>query len=380
MATASKLSIVRHFRDLKDPRIDRTKRHLLLDIIVLSICAVVSGAEGWEDIAEYGRQKHVWLKTFLQLPHGIPSPDTIGRVFRRLKPEEFQRCFLSWAAALQEELGMKLVALDGKTARRSFDRASGKTALHLVSAWSAENHLVLGQQAVEGKSNEITAIPALLRLLELEGAIVTIDAMGCQKTIAEQIVEAGADYVLAVKDNQPTLHDAVHQHFLALHEMDFAGKQGALVRRHVTREIRGNTTTVRDYYIAPLPEHLEHLGNDWAGLNSIGQVITTVTKHGKSTIGIRYYINSIPARVKRFAQAVRHHWTIENSLHWVLDVTFGEDRSRIHKDHGQDNMASLRRLATSLLKRDTSQGSVRRKRKRAGWNDGFLLNLLARRN
>jgi predicted transposase YbfD/YdcC len=380
MASASSLSIVGHFRDLKDPRINRTKRHLLLDIIVLSICAVISGAEGWEDIAEYGRQKHAWLKTFLQLPHGIPSPDTIGRLFRRLKPEEFQRCFLSWATALQEELGVKLVALDGKTARGSFDRASAKTALHLVSAWSAENHLVLGQQAVESKSNEITAIPALLRLLELEGAIVTIDAMGCQKAIAQQIVTSGADYVLAVKDNQPSLHEAVYQHFLTLHENDFAGKEGAQVRRHVTRETRGNTTTVREYYVAPLSTSLGHLRNDWAGLNSIGQVITTVTKGEKVTIGLRYYINSIPARVKRFAQAVRQHWTIENSLHWVLDVSFGEDRSRIHKDHGQTNLASLRRLAASLLKRDTSQGSVRRKRKRAGWNDGFLLNLLAKRD
>jgi predicted transposase YbfD/YdcC len=377
MATASKLSIVGHFQDLKDPRIERTKRHLLLDIIVLSICAVISGAEGWEDIAEYGRQKQAWLKTLLRLPHGIPSPDTIGRVFRRLKPQEFQRCFLSWTTALQEELGVKLVAVDGKTARHSFDRASAKTALHVVSAWSAENRLVLGQQAVEGKSNEITAIPALLQLLELKGAIVTIDAMGCQKTIAQQIVASGADYVLSVKDNQPSLHEAVYEHFLNLHDTDFAGKQGAQVRRHVTRETRGTTTTVREYYLAPLPTHLEHFRNDWAGVSSIGQVITTVTKGDQVTVGLRYYINSIPARVKRFAQAVRHHWTIENSLHWVLDVSFGEDRSRIRKDHGQTNLASLRRLAASLLKRDQSPGSVRRKRKRAGWNDTFLLKLLA---
>ena len=201
-----------------------------------------------------------------------------------------------------------------------------------------------------------------------------------KKTIAQQIIAAGADYVLAVKDNQPLLHEAVHEHFLMLHETNFSGKRGAQVRKHTTVETRGNTVTVRDYYVVPLPKPLQHLADEWIGLNSIGQVITTVTKDGQSTIGLRYYINSIPARVKRFAQAVRHHWTIENSLHWVLDVTFGEDRSRIHKDHGQDNMAALRRLATSILKRDTSQGSVRRKRKRAGWNDDVLLNMLAATN
>lgn len=377
MAAASKLAFGRHFGDLKDPRIERTKKHLLLDIVVLAICAVICGAEGWEDIEEYGRQKHKWLRTFLQLPFGIPSHDTISRVFQQLKPEEFHRCFMSWITTLHEDLGLNLIPIDGKTLRRSFDRASAKSALHLVCAWSVANHLVLAQQAVDGKSNEITAIPELLKLLELKGAIVTIDAIGCQKSIAEQIVDGGGDYVLAVKDNQPTLHDAVHDYFTILHESDFTGKHGATARRHTSRETSGKTTTVRQYSIAPLPKHLECLRDIWAGLQSLGQVMTTVEHgDGTSTTQIRYYITSLSPKVKRFAAAVRGHWSIENSLHWVLDVTFNEDYSRLRKDHGPENMALLRRLATSLIKQDTSRGSVRKKRKRAGWNNDALLNIL----
>lgn len=373
MNHASELSVVTHFGELKDPRIDRTKKHLLLDIIVLAMCAVICGAEGWEDVEDYGRQKHEWLKTFLQLPHGIPSHDTISRVFRRIKPQEFQRCFLSWINALHKGLGLKQIAIDGKTLRRSFDRASAKSALHLVSAWSVENHLTLGQQAVDGKSNEITAIPELLKLLELRGAIVTIDAMGCQKAIAEQIIAAEGDYVLAVKENQPKLHDALHDHFLELHENDFAG---ATVRRHVTHEKAHGRITTRYYYVTRIPESLQPFQAEWAGLKSVGQVITVTQRDGKETSEVRFYINSIPPEVKRFAGAVRGHWGIENSLHWVLDVTFDEDRCRIREDHGPENFAFLRRFATSLIKQDPSPGSIRRKRKRAAWNNDVLLKLL----
>lgn len=312
----------------------------------------------------------------MRLPHGIPSPDTIARVFQRLKPDEFQRCFLSWTGVLQQELGLKHIALDGKTARHSFDRASGKGPLHLVSAWSTANRLVLGQQAVDGKSNEITAIPALLQLLEIKGAIISIDAIGCQKSIARQIVNAGADYVFSLKDNQPSLHDAVSEYFEKLHVSEFSGSEGQGMRCHTTREQHGGTTTTRGYFLAPLPAELSHFRDPWSKLKSIGQVITTVEQDGETTIGVRFYISSLSARVKRFAEVVRHHWTIENSLHWVLDMTFREDESRIHKGHGQENMALVRRLVLSLLHRDTTPGSLRIKRKRAGWNDQALLNLL----
>ena len=377
MKTASTLALSEHFRELKDPRIERTKRHLLMDIVLLAIVAVLSDAEGWEQIAEFGQQKEEWLKTVLQLPHGIPSADTIARVFQRINPDEFHRCFLSWTGVLTQELGCQQIGIDGKTLRSSADRTSGKRPLHLVSAWSTANRLVLGQQAVDGKSNEITAIPALLKLLEIKGAIVSIDAMGCQKAIAEQIVNAGGDYVLSLKDNQPSLHSAVIEHFEKLHTTDFAGPEGEQVRRHVTREQCGDTTITREYYLAPLPKELWHFRDSWCKLTSIGQVITMVEQGGDLKIGIRFYISSLRPRVKRFANAVRSHWTIENSLHWVLDMTFREDDSRLHKGHGAENMALLRRLVVSLLHRDANPGSLRIKRKRAAWNHEAALNLLA---
>jgi predicted transposase YbfD/YdcC len=376
MPATKKLSIFDHFAELEDPRIERTKRHLLLDIVALSICAVIAGAEGWEDIEEFGKQKLDWLKTFLRLPNGIPSHDTINRVFRRLKPDQFQRCFASWIASLNTALGLKQIAIDGKTLRRSFDRASAKNALHLVSAWSVENHLSLGQVAVDQKSNEISAIPELLELLELHGAIVTIDAMGCQKQIAQQIVESGGDYVLAVKDNHPKLHAALADHFLNLHETDFADGS---CRHHKTHSKDHGRVETRDYYITPVPESLKAFQDDWVGIQSVGQAITISQRDGKETSEVRFYISSLAPRVKRFANAVRGHWGIENSLHWILDVTFDEDRSRIRKDHGPENFALLRRLATSLIKQDTSPGSVRKKRKRAGWSNQALLNILTER-
>jgi predicted transposase YbfD/YdcC len=375
MLNGRKISIVEHFSELSDPRVERTKKHLLLDIVVLAVCAVICGAEGWEDIEEFGKQKHAWLKRFLKLPKGIPSHDTIGRVFRLLKPLEFQKCFVSWTKALQETLGLTFIAIDGKTLRRSFDRASAKNALHMVSAWSTENHLVLGQQAVDGKSNEITAIPELLKLLELKGAIVTIDAIGCQKTIAQQIVDAEADYVLAVKDNQPKLHAALYAHFLDAHE----NNAHADARQYKTREKAHGRVVERQYYVSPVPKSWDEVRAIWPGIRSIGQVITLSERDGKETSGVRFYITSLAPRVKRFARAVRGHWGVENSLHWVLDVSFDEDASRIRKDHGPNNFALLRRLAASMIKRDTSPGSVRKKRKRAGWNNQALLNILTAR-
>jgi predicted transposase YbfD/YdcC len=368
----SGISIFEHFRDLEDPRIDRTKKHMLLDIIALAICAIISGAEGWEDIEVYGKDKYQLLKRFLRLPNGVPSHDTISRVFRRLSPKGFQRCFLAWIESLQETLGLKLIAIDGKTARRSFDRKSAKNALHLVSAWSVENHLTLGQVAVDAKSNEITAIPQLLQILELHGAIVTIDAMGCQKEIAHQIVEGGGDYVLAVKDNQPTLHAELQRHFESVHD---ESARGVIIRSHVTHDVAHGRTEKRHYVVTSIPEGMSAI-DDWDGASSLGQVISYTTRGGEQAVEVRYYICSLKPSVKRFGKAVRGHWGIENSCHWVLDMTFDEDQCRIRKDHGTENFALLRRWALSLIKRDNSTESVRRSRKRAGWNDGHLLNIL----
>jgi predicted transposase YbfD/YdcC len=361
---------------LKDRRIQRTKRHLLLDIVALSICAVIAGAEGWLDIERYGRAKRAFLSTFLALPHGIPSHDTIERVFRSLKPEEFHRCFESWMRALQAELGLQLVAIDGKTLRRSYDRANGQSALHLVSAWSVANQLSLGQVAVADKSNEITAIPALLELLELKGAVVTIDAMGCQKQIAAKIIEQKADYVLAVKDNQPTLHADLQEHFLQTHEMPDAKRP---ISQHHTKEKRHGRVTERFYYTTAVPATLRQR-EAWRGVRSVGQAITVTHHEGKEVFELRYYISSLPSGARRFVRCVRGHWGIENSLHWCLDVVFDEDRSRIRKDHGPENFALIRRLALSLLKQDKTKESVRGKRKIAAWDGQALLNILGAAN
>jgi predicted transposase YbfD/YdcC len=371
MSLAGKLSIVRHFKDLKDPRIKRRRKHLLLDIIVLTICAVIADAEGWEDIESYGHAKLEFLKGFLALPNGIPSHDTIERVFQRLKPAEFERCFRNWTRALAEELGLKHVAIDGKTLRRSFDNAAGKSALHLVSAWSVENHLTLGQRAVDGKSNEITAIPELLRLLELNGAVVTIDAMGCQKEIADEIIQAGGEYILAVKENQPNLHQDILDHFIRVHE-----NGDAKCRHYRTKEKGHGRVEERDYYITPVPDTLRNR-EAWRELKSIGQVVRQVERDGKITGELSLYISSLDANAQQFAKAVRGHWGIENSCHWVLDVTFEEDRSRIRKDHGPENFAMLRRLAIALIKRIPAKTSIRRHRKKAAWDDSHLLTILA---
>lgn len=374
MSNGVSIPIAEHFAELSDPRIERTKFHGLLDIVLLSICAVIAGAEGWEDIEEFGKQKMEWLKRFLELPNGIPSHDTISRVFWLIKPVEFRRCFLSWTQSLQEKLGLKQVAVDGKTLRRSHDRRSMKGALHIVSAWCTENNLVFGQEAVDEKSNEITAIPKLLELLELKGTIVSIDAIGCQKAIAQQIVDAEADYVLSVKDNQPKLHAALHEHFLTIFETEEFAAAG--VRKQIQKDNTHGRTVERQYFIAPVPEGWEELRAVWPGIRSIGMVITLSKRDGKETSGVRYYISSLEPRVKQFAQAVRSHWEVENSLHWVLDVSMNEDQCRIRKDHGPENFGLLRRLALTLLNRDKSPGSIRRKRKRAAWNDKELLKII----
>jgi predicted transposase YbfD/YdcC len=368
-----RLALVESFSEIADPRIERTKRHLLSDILTLAVLAVIAGAEGWEDIEEFGHSKHEWLKHYLSLENGIPSHDTISRVFRALKPNEFNSALTQWLETWHAQLGFQQIAIDGKTLRRSHDRSSMQATLHLVSAWSVANQLVLGQEATAAQSNEITAIPKLLQILELKGALVTLDAMGCQKEIARQIVGGGGDYVLAVKDNQPTLQAAISDYFLHLHETDFAGCE---VRRWTTIDERHGRQERRTYYVTPLPESMQSFAADWKQLTSIGQAINISFRDGREVADIRYFILSMPPQVKRFATAVCGHWSIENSLHWTLDMTFREDESRIRKDHGPENFATLRRTAVGLIKQDKSKGSVKKKRKRAGWNNAALLTIV----
>jgi predicted transposase YbfD/YdcC len=366
------LSMVECFKEVEDPRIDRTKRHRLDDILALSVFAVISGAEGWEDIEEFGKQKFKWCKKFLSLPNGIPSHDTISRVFRALRPGAFQEAFLEWMTSAHEKLGFKMIAIDGKTLRRSHD-ASMKSALHAVCAWSVENHLVLGQVATDQKSNEITAIPELLKLLDLKGAIISIDAMGCQKEIAKQIIDRGGDYVLAVKDNQPSLHAAIKESFELYHDGQLPG---IVSRQLTTTGTEHGRQETRYYLIMELPDSMAHFKDEWSGLRSIGQVMNVTVEDGIQTIETRHFITSREPKVKQFAASVRGHWGIENSLHWVLDVTFNEDQSRIRKDYGAENFALLRRFAISLIKQDKSPGTVRRKRKKAAWNTAVLEKII----
>jgi predicted transposase YbfD/YdcC len=375
-ATASPVSLLHHFADLQDPRSDRTKLHGLLDLIALTLCAVVAGADGWTDVEAYGLQKRDWLETFLDLPNGIPSHDTLGRVFAALDPAAFQRCFLGWMHAVVGASRGRLVAIDGKALRHSFDTARGKSAIHLVSAWASANHLLLGQQAVADKSNEITAIPELLKLLDLQGALVTLDAMGCQRKVAAQVIAAGGDYVLAVKDNQPTLHADVRRVFLDGLEDDFAGLEH---RYWHTAEQGHGRTEERHYHVVAVPPELAARHADFAGLKTLGMVFSERrVGEGPAEAETRFYISSLRPKVKAFAEAVRGHWSVENNLHWVLDVAFQEDASRLRKDHGPENLGLVRRIALSLLQRAPTEKKVGLacKRKQAGWNDAFLAEVL----
>ncbi len=373
MDSYSPLAIGHHFRDLPDPRRGPLCAHDLLDIIAITICAVICGQHSWTDIELYGETHYAWLKTFLRLPNGIPSHDTFRYVFTRLDPAAFQRCFASWIAALSAAVGLRHIAIDGKSARGSQDRAHGKAALHLVSAWAAQNHLTLGQVAVATKSNEITAIPRLLELLDLSGAIVTIDAMGCQKDIAQQLRTHGADYILAVKDNQPRLlqdiQETLADHFERVPAADPCGHQ-TVDQGHGRREVRTyslvtDLSGIRDRAL-------------WADLHGVCMVLSERTVGDQTTMEVRYYVGSFPGTVQEYAEVIRGHWGIENTLHWVLDVTFREDASRARADHGAENLAWLRRMAVSLLKNDTTcQRSLRQKSIKALCDHEFLLQLLS---
>jgi predicted transposase YbfD/YdcC len=361
------------FENLTDPRLERTKRHSLLDIVILAVCATLGNADGWADIERFANAKSDFFRSFLELPNGIPSHDTFGRVFALLDPAALMACIQEWLNALGAAVAGEVVAVDGKTLRGSFDRAAGKNPLHLISAWACTARLTLGQVAVDAKSNEITAIPLLLELLDLKDCIVTIDAMGCQKDIAAAIRTGAADYVLAVKDNQPDLHQTVHEAFMAHAEGDFADPS---LKRIKTVERSHGRDETREYFIAEAPAALVR-GGQWKDVCSIGMVTRTRVVNGEETDEIVYYVSSLPPKVKQFAKAVRGHWGIENRLHWSLDVTFAEDKSRVRKDHSPLNLGMLRRLALSILRKDTSiKDSLRGKRLRAGWDEEVLLKIL----
>ena len=374
MPRPSPASILTYFRDLPDPRREtRNKKHRLIDILVVALCGTIAGCQSAVEIAAYGQAKREWLKTFLQLPHGIPSHDTLSRVFQLLDAPKFRDCFVAWVQALHEHTRGQVVPIDGKTLRRSFDSAGGQSALHLVSAWAAENRLVLGAIPVDDKSNEITAIPKLLEILELTGAIVTIDAMGCQKEIAATVRQKEADYVLAVKENHPHLYQDLSDHFdRVLEDEEILPR----ARRHVTTEKNRGRMEHRTYIATPVPEGLRDRAA-WRDLTSVGCVVSVVQREGKETVEVRYFISSLKPQAKLLAKAVRSHWTIENGQHWVLDVVFQEDQCRARLDSAAENLALLRRLAMSLMaKEGTKHASLRVKGRTAGWDDDLMAQIL----
>jgi len=369
-------SIEEHFGNITDPRIERTKLHKLIDILGIAICAAICGCDNWEDIAAFGEAKREWFGTFLELPNGIPSHDTFNRVFGRLNPDEFRSSFMAWISAASELIGGQVIALDGKVLRSSHDHGIGKGAIDMVSAWACENRLVLGQVKVDEKSNEITAIPQLLKALEISGCIVTIDAMGCQTEIAKTIVEKEGDYVLALKENQGNLFEDVQKLFTDLESSDYRGYvydyEKTVDKGHGRIEIR-ECWTISD------PDILRYLRGfeNWEKLQTVSRIRSQRWTGNEKTSEDRFHIASIPG-AKRVLASVRSHWGIENGLHWTLDLAFDEDHCRVRKHHGPENFAILRHIALNLLKQEhTCKRSIKGKRLMAGWCEDYLLKVLS---
>ena len=367
-----KPTLLECFSELIDPRLDRRKRHLLEDIVVLAICGVLGGADDWVSIEAFGKEKYQWFKQFLSLPNGIPSHDTLGRVFSLISPDQFQACFTRWIQAVAVKTQGQVIPIDGKTLRRSHDRRHGKSAIHMVSAWASENRLVLGQLKTEAKSNEITAIPELLQVLDISGCIITIDAMGCQKNIAAAIIKKQADYVLALKANHENLFKEVTAFFAQVESGNF---QDPAIKYWETTTKDHGRLEIRRYWVTDQLATFEHT-KPWKDIRLIGLVEAERTVRGKTTIERRYYISSLEKNVILFAKAVRLHWGIENSVHWVLDMAFREDESRIRTGHAPENMAVLRQIALNGLRKDPTQLGIKNKRLKAGWSTDYLTHLL----
>lgn len=382
MQTHPQQSLIEHFKTLNDPRVDRTKEHELIDVLVIAVCCLLCGGESFNDMEDFGLAKHKWFKSFLNLRNGIPSHDTFNRVFQALDPKQFLGCFLNWTQSLRHAVAQEIVALDGKALRRAVNQK--QSPKYIVSAWANSNNLVLGQLKVEEKSNEITAVPELLRVLELTGCIVTIDAMGCQKKIAKEITEADADYVLALKGNQEKVHEEVKT-FLdsTVEEQQKQRPKGAVLPQELaalqkceTMEKDHGRTEIRRYYQSSYLDWFADKAK-WEGLQSVGMVESVRQTGEKTTVERRYYLCSLKLEVETFAKAVRGHWGVENKLHWTLDVCFREDHSRARAGHAAENLATLRRLALNLLKRENSKKrGIKGKQLNASWDHAYLLKLL----
>ena len=377
IGTSPAAMIEAHFGELKDPRATYRIEHKLIDIVIITICATICGANDWEAIAQYGQTKQDWLKTWLELPNGIPSPDTFSRVFARINPSHLQKCFMGWMAAVAQVTEGELLNIDGKTIRGAKESGNSRSLIHMVSVWSASQHLVLGQTKVSEKSNEITSIPPLLEMLAVRGCLVSIDAMGCQTEIAKTIIEQGADYVLALKGNQGDLHTDVAQLFTAAQKQDFRNIEHQF---HSTESQGHGRVETRRYWTMGNTEYL--IGaHKWSGLKSIGMVESQREIDGKVSVEQRYYILSIDSDVHRFAAAVRSHWSIENQLHWILDVGFGEDASQSSSGYSAENLAVIRHIGINLLSRDKkTKVGVKTKRLKAGWDDNYLKTVLSALN
>jgi len=366
-----KNTLLDFFADLPDPRVERTKLHKLEDILVITICAVICGAEGWNEIELFGQSKQQWLKTFLELPNDIPSHDTFARVISSIKPDDFEQRFQRWTQAMAENTDEKIIAIDGKTLRRSFDNANGKAAIHMVSAWACDNKMVFGQIATDEKSNEITAIPKLLEMLILDGSVVTIDAMGCQKKIAERIIDNNGDYIFSLKGNHGTLHKEVKLF------LDDAIANGIDYDYNQTTDGGHGRVEIRKVWFSQDVRWIQDR-EDWPGLSSLVAVESQRSIGDKTSTERRYFISSLSGTdAETIGHMIRSHWAVENKLHWSLDVNFGEDNCRIRKDFGAENFSRLRRIALNLLKQEkTAKCGIKAKQHKAGWDEQYMLKVL----